>query len=179
MEIEPRDTWKMNYDSAAEYWIQKDKKSKKMKQPELMQAIEQFIGAHNTCALATGSEDFVRCTPIEYNYVDGAFYLFSEGGLKFRALRDNSNVCMAIYEPYDGFGKLKGMQVTGKAAMVEPFTNEYNKLLEIKKIPLEMIKKLQQPMNLIKITPMVIDYLNSDFKKDGFGSRQQINIGCF
>jgi hypothetical protein len=166
----------MDYDSAAEYWIQKDKNSKKMKESELMCAMEQFIRGHNTGALATGAGNFVRCTPIEYNYVDGVFYLFSEGGLKFRALRDNSNVCLAIYEPYDGFGKLKGMQVSGKAGLVEPFTDEYNKLLVVKKIPLEMIKKMQQPMNLIKIIPMVIDYLNSEFKKQGFGSRQQLRM---
>lgn len=164
----------MNYDSAAEYWIQKDKNSKKMEKSELMCVVEQFIKAHNTCALATGAGEFVRCTPIEYNYVDGVFYLFSEGGLKFRALRDNSNVCVAIYEPYDGFDKLKGMQVSGEADIVEPFTDEYNKLLAVKKIPLEMMKKLPQPMNLIKITPVVIDYLNADFKKDGFQSRQQL-----
>jgi uncharacterized protein YhbP (UPF0306 family) len=167
----------MDYDSAAEYWIQKDKSAKKMPKSELLGAMEQFIEAHNTCALATGAEDFVRCTPIEYNYVDGAFYMLSEGGLKFRALRDNKNVCLAIFEPYSGFGNLKGMQVSGKAEMVEPFTYEYNRLLEVKKIPLEAIRKLPQQLHLIKITPVVIDYLNSDFKKDGFDSRQQFRFG--
>jgi general stress protein 26 len=166
----------MDYGSAAEYWIQKDKSSIKMQREELFGAMELFIEEHNTCALATGAEDFVRCTPIEYNYVDGAFYLLSEGGLKFRALRDNKNVCLAIFEPYSGFGHLKGMQVSGKADMVEPFTEEYNRLLGVKKIPLEAIRKLPQPLHLIKITPVEIDYLNSDFKKDGFDSRQQLKF---
>ena len=167
----------MDYDAAAEYWIQKDKNSARMPKEELLVAMEQFIKAHNTCALATGAGDFVRCTPIEYNYVDGAFYLLSEGGLKFRALRDNKNVCLAIFESYSGFGNLKGMQVSGKADMVEPYSDEYNRLLEIKKIPLEAIKKLPQQLHLVKITPTVIDYLNSDFKKDGFDSRQQLQFG--
>ena len=167
----------MDYDAAAEYWMEKDKDSVKMPEKELLSVMEKFIEAHNTCALATGAGDFVRCTPIEFNYVGGAFYLLSEGGLKFRALRDNKNVCLAIFEPYSGFGNLKGMQVSGKAAIVEPFTEEYNQLLEVKKLPLEAIKKLPQPLHLIKVTPVVIDFLNSDFKKDGFGSRQQLRLG--
>lgn len=167
----------MDYDAAAEYWMEKDKDSVKMPEKELLSVMEKFIEAHNTCALATGAGDFVRCTPIEFNYVGGAFYLLSEGGLKFRALRDNKNVCLAIFEPYSGFGNLKGMQVSGKAAIVEPFSEEYNQLLEVKKLPLEAIKKLPQPLHLIKVTPVVIGFLNSDFKKDGFGSRQQLRLG--
>ena len=53
-----------------------------------------FIQEHKVCALATGSGEYVRCTPIEYNFVDGAFYLFSEGGMKFKGLKDNKNVCL-------------------------------------------------------------------------------------
>lgn len=41
---------------------------------------------HHICALAAGAGDFIRCTPIEYNWVNQAFWLFSEGGLKFRAI---------------------------------------------------------------------------------------------
>jgi general stress protein 26 len=168
--------WNMDYDAASNYWIVKDKEAKKMKRPELMKVMEQFIKTHNTCALATGSDDFVRCTPIEYNYLKGAFYLFSEGGLKFRALRDNKNVCMAIYESYSGFGTLKGMQVSGIAEIIEPFSEEYDRLLTYKKIPKEAMQKLPQPMNLIKVVPTVIDYLDSDLKKNGYGSRQQIRL---
>jgi nitroimidazol reductase NimA-like FMN-containing flavoprotein (pyridoxamine 5'-phosphate oxidase superfamily) len=87
----------MNYEKAASYWIEKDKESVKMDLDILKQKISEFISKHNTCALAVATGDFVRCTPIEYNYVDGIFYLFSEGGLKFKALKDNKNVCLAIY----------------------------------------------------------------------------------
>ena len=34
-------------------------------------------------------------------------------------------------------------------------------------------KKLPDDINLIKIVPERIDFLNSDFKKDGYGSRQE------
>ncbi len=140
----------------------------------LKNKIEQFIAAHNTCALATACDGFVRCTPIEYNYIGGFFYLFSEGGLKFKALKENKQVALAIYESYGGFGKLKGLQVTGSAEIVEPFSGEYLKLLEHKKIPLEAMKKLPQPMHLIKIIPSGYDYLDSDLKTEGVSIRQHI-----
>ena len=81
--------WEIDYDAAAEHWINKDKESVHMDSAALEEKIEDFIKANNTGALATASGDFVRCTPIEYNYIGGAFYLLSEGGLKFKALKDN------------------------------------------------------------------------------------------
>jgi len=164
--------WEMDYDTAASYWTEKARDSAKMELETLKERIDSFITGHNTCALATASADMVRCTPIEYNYLDGIFYLFSEGGLKFKALKENRRVGMAIYEPYDGFGNLKSLQVEGNAEIIEPFSDEYMKLLEYKKISVEAIKKMPHPMNLIKIVPDSFDYLDSDLKKDGFDIRQ-------
>ena len=41
-----------------------------------------------------------------------------------------------------------------------------------KKIPLEALKKLNHPMNLICVEPDKIEALFSDFKEDGYDSRQ-------
>lgn len=166
----------MNYDEAAEYWIEKDRDSVHMDQTALKDRVEAFISAHNTCALATASGDFVRCTPIEYNYLNGCFYLFSEGGLKFKSLKGNKHIALAIYEPYSGFQNLKSLQVMGTAEMVEPFSEEYRILLKHKHIPEDKMKKLPSPMNLIKIMPGSYDYLDSDLKKDGFGNRQHLDV---
>ena len=164
--------WEMDYESAANHWIGKDKESVHMEEAPLKERIENFIVGHNTCALATASADMVRNTPIEYNYVDGDFYFFSEGGLKFKGLKENKNVGIASYEPYGGFANLKSLQVEGVASMVEPFSEEYLRIMECKKIPVEAMKKLPQPMNLLKVVPVSFDYLDSDLKKEGFGSRQ-------
>lgn len=147
-----------------------------MERKDLLTVMENYITQNNTCALATSNGNLVRCTPIEYSYVDGNFYLFSEGGLKFAALKDNKNVCMAIFDKYTGWGKLNGMQVTGIAEVVEPFSDEYINFINYKKIPLEAIKKLDNTMNLIKIIPTRIDYLCSHFKKNGYDSRQFIEF---
>ena len=91
-------------------------------------------------------------------------------------MKVNKHGGLAIYEPYAGLGKLQSLQVTGTAEMVEPFSEEYLKLLDYKKIPVEAIRKLPQPMNLIKVTPEAYDYLDSDLKNDGFGSRQHLDV---
>ncbi len=83
---------------------------------------------------------------------------------------------IAIFELYGGFGQLKSLQVQGGADMVEPFSDEYLMLMEHKKIPVKAMKKLPQAMNLIKVVPTTYDYLDFELKKDGFGSRQYLEV---
>ena len=60
--------------------------------------------------------------------------------------------------------------------MIEPFSEEYNKLLDYKKIPIEGMKKLSKAMNLIKVVPKSFDLLDSDLKKEGVDSRQHLDV---
>lgn len=164
------------FEQATEYWKKKDAVGRKMNREALAVAVEKYIQSHNTCALATGAGMFVRCTPIEYSYHDSAFWMFSEGGMKFAALEQNCNVCLAIYDAYDGFGKLSGMQINGEAELVEPYSQEYDAAAAIKKIPLETLKKLTSPMHLIKVMPKHIDLLYSAFREQGFDCRQSMEF---
>ena len=166
--------YEIDYDAAASFWTEKDRESVRMDRAALMERITAFLSEHNTCALATASADGVRNTPIEYCYVDGSFYFFSEGGRKFLGLKENKHVGIAVFEPYSGFGKLKGLQVEGTAEMVEPFSQEYLKLMEHRKIPVDAMKRLPQPMHLIKVVPRTYDYLDSGLKDEGYGSRQRV-----
>ena len=168
--------WEPDYNEQVNYWIEKDRNSKKLEPDKLKERIEAFLAERKTCALATAAGDFVRCTPIEYNYLDGAFYLFSEGGLKFKALQNNKNVSLAIFDSYDGFGNLKGLQVQGTVSLIEPFSEEYIILLDHKKIPVEGMRKLPKAMNLIKVAPTSFDLLDSDLKQEGVDSRQHLDV---
>lgn len=174
--VENTDLSHETYEQAANYWKEKDAQSTKIPQEALKQAVESYIRENNTCALATAAGDFVRCTPVEYVYHKNAFWIFSEGGEKFYALEKNKNVCLSIFDKYEGFGKLKGMQVTGIVAIVEPFSEEYTELAAVRKIPLEALKKMSHPMNLIKIMPKKIEFVNSEFKKEGADSRQVLHF---
>lgn len=167
----------MDFGKAASYWTDREDEAGAMERGALVQEVEEFIAARNTCALATaGLDGFVRCTPIEYTYMDGAFWMLSEGGLKFRALESNRNVCLAIYDAYEGFGKLNGMQVMGRARIIEPWSDEYLALLAYKGIDAERLRKLPTEMHLIEVVPESIDLLCSSLKERGFDSRQHLEL---
>ena len=73
------------FEKAADYW--KNKGITAMPKEELKKAVEEYIAANNTCALATGTGDYVRCTPIEYSYHNDKFWMFSEGGEVLRRMK--------------------------------------------------------------------------------------------
>lgn len=164
----------MDYEKAASYWEEKSAASAGMDREELWAEMKKFIETHNTCALATGCGDFVRCTPIEYSFWKGKFWMLSEGGMKFHALKSNRNVCLAIYDAYTGFQNLGGMQVTGTASLTETMSEEYLGLLTFRKLPAESVRKLPQELHLIGVVPQRIDFLWSGFKKLGFDARQSL-----
>ena len=162
------------FDQAAVYWTDKENGEKRMPEDELRSAIDTFLTGHNTCALATGSGDFVRCTPLEYAWRADAIWIFSEGGLKFRGLKGNDKVSVAVFEPYDGFGKLASAQVTGTAKLVAADDPAFAEAAAAKGIPAAALEKIVSRLHLIKIVPSRIDYLCSDLKAQGYDARQHL-----
>ena len=157
---------------AESFCTRKDETEKKMDSGAVYSWINDFLSDHKVLALATAAVDFVRCTPLEYTWHDGALWIFTEGGLKFKALRQNKNVAAAVFETNPSFGGLKSIQIEGTVEIPELYSEEYNQAAAFRKIPLKTLQKLTEPMWLLKITPSEITCLNSDFKKDGYGSRQ-------
>jgi hypothetical protein len=145
----------------------------------LKEKIEEFVKSHNTLTLAAAKGDWVRCTPLEYIYLDGMFYIISEGGLKCKGLWQNENVSAAIYKEYTSMGDLKGLQITGKAAFVEPFGEEYTRVFSIKNIAPEKLLQLAVTLYLIRICPTKYEMLDSDFKNEGFDVKQSIDQPAF
>ncbi len=164
------------FTQAAEYWKRKAEGSRKMERAPLLAAIEAYLAANNTCALATGAGDFVRCTPIEYVWREGCFWLFSEGGEKFVGLESNPNVSLAVFDKFEGFGKLHGLQVMGTAEIIEPFSERYNAAAAARGIPLDALRKMQPPMHLICVRPARMDFTCSDFKPQGYDMRQSLTL---
>jgi hypothetical protein len=118
------------------------------------------------------TKDFIRCMPLAYSWHDGALWIFTEGALKFKALKENKHIEAAVFETSTSFGGLKSAQIQGTAEVVELFSEAYNAEAAFRKISITTLKKLPEPMWLIKIVPDAITVLNSDFKKAGYGSRQ-------
>jgi menaquinone-dependent protoporphyrinogen IX oxidase len=141
---------------------------------KLKTAIDEFLSSHNTCTLATCHLDSVRSTPIEYNYYNGFLYLLSEGGEKFANLLLNKNVSVSIYEDFDKMNNLKGMQISGHASLIE-HNEEFNSVLEFKGLDIKFIKSMPIKMNMIKIVPDKIEFLNSKFLDEGYNIKQIYN----
>lgn len=160
------------YEDASTFWTRRDQKENKLDPDELLNWIESFLSSHKVLALASGGESFIRCTPLEYSWHHGALWIFSEGGLKFKGLKENKHVAAAIFDPDPSFSGLKSMQIAGTAEIVNPDSDEYKAAAAFKNIPLETLEKLPETMWLIKIIPSEFTCLDSDFKKKGFGSRQ-------
>ncbi len=167
---------KKEYSRAENYWKTYDEASLKMERNAIWTFADKYLSEHSTCVLATGYNDFVRCTPIEYTWINHSFYLLSEGGMKFKALSENKNVSLAIFESYKGFRNIASIVVTGKAELIEYDNEEYHMLLEHKKIPKDAIQKLTHPMYLIKVIPEAMELLFSEFKASGFDLRQQLTF---
>lgn len=169
---EINDMTEEQYTMARTFWTRKDSTQRKMDPDALYEWIGRFLSCHRVLALATGTGDYIRCTPLEYTWHDDALWIFTEGGLKFKGLKNNRNIAAAIFDTTADFGTLKSLQIEGTAEIAELFSEEYKAAAAFRKIPLEMLKKLPEPMWLLKITPTEITCLNSEFKKEGFGSRQ-------
>jgi menaquinone-dependent protoporphyrinogen IX oxidase/uncharacterized protein YhbP (UPF0306 family) len=137
-------------------------------------AIDEFLSTHNTCTLATCHQNNVRSTPIEYNYYNGSLYLLTEGGEKFSNLILNKNVSVSVYEDFNGMNNLKGMQITGQASMIED-NDEFNSVLEFKGLNIDFVKSMPIKMNMVKIIPDKIEFLNSQFKNEGYNAKQIYN----
>jgi nitroimidazol reductase NimA-like FMN-containing flavoprotein (pyridoxamine 5'-phosphate oxidase superfamily) len=164
------------FDEAARYWIEKEATSARMPREELQQAIDAFLGTRGVCALATASSDLVRCTPLEYAYRDGRFLIFSEGGLKFHALKESRNVCLAVFNPSYEFGKLESVQVTGIAEIVDPTSEEYERAAKARGFSGAVLERMRTRLHLIEVAPTRIDYLCSALKKRGFDARQWVEL---
>ncbi|GKX29665.1 hypothetical protein SH1V18_21450 [Vallitalea longa] len=128
--------------------------------------VEKFLKEHNNCTLSTGYDNMVRSTPVEYTYDDGYMYILSEGGFKFANLLLNDNVSVAIYEQFHGMNTILGMQITGKARIIEDGSQEYNSYLDKRKIKED---KLPSPLHLIKIKVESAEILSYELNEMGYG----------
>ena len=153
--------------------VEEIKKSEKtMPDERLQEEIDKFINSKNTCTLSTGDNDFVRGTPIEFIYNERNFYFITEGGLKYRGIIKNKKAAITLYDDYSGFNNLKGLQMQGDAEIVPLNSDEYMKVIKLKGLKEEFLKNVPINMNVIKVKINRYEFLNSDFKKEGFDAKQ-------
>lgn len=140
--------------------------------PDVLKVMEDFLDKHNTGVLATGWGRHVRATPIEYVYEHGHLYIFSEGCGKFAHLYRNDQVSFAIFEPFKDFQHLAGLQLYGKARIIEPEEDEYATIAKTRRIPVEKLRAMPVMLHIIDITLTNAVFLWAGFTKQGKGPRQ-------
>jgi len=173
-DIEQKGDFIMDFQAAQNFWVEKDKKGKKMPDGELLDIIVAYIKRHNTMALATGYGDFVRNTPIEYEWYKDAFWFLSEGGMKYIALEKNRNVCIAIFDQMDP--ACHGLQVMGKVEFIGPDSKEYREFLEYRHIGSDAFSQMPYPMPMMRAVPITADYFDSTMRQKGFFVRQHYDF---
>ena len=138
---------------------------------ELEKVIAEYLDQHNVLHLATGRDNDVRSTPLEYFNHGLTVYIFSEGGGKFANLKANLNVSYSIadpYEPAEDFFGASGLQAWGIASTFKKNDNmkKYEEIHQysrnqdaMKKQGLEQMAS-QVNFNVITIEPLKFRYLN-------------------
>ena len=163
-------------EAAASYWTEHAAKEAAMAQNQLKAAFSKLIREHNTCALATAPDNQPRCTPVEYLYAEGCLWIFSEGGLKFKALAQNDRVGLAVFDAYAGFSSLNSVQLTARAEIVTPWSETYLRIAALRNLSEAALRRLPHTLHLIRMIPLEAELLCSDFKKQGFSPRQHLDF---
>lgn len=154
----------------------RDRSQNDMPETEIRQAVEKFLQSHNTCALCTSRPGYVRGTPIEYSYKDACLYMFSEGGEKFANLLLNPKVSVSVYDPYEGFDKLGGLQLTGAAELIREDHPDYEPILVSRGFSTKKFSRLPVQMNVIRIRIEKAEFMWSGFSKRGFEVKQSCSF---
>ena len=164
----------MDYKAAADFWLKKDKDAVKMPPDALAKELDAFLKEQKVCTLAAADGDFIRCTPLTYAYLDGKFYIFSEGGLKFRALEKNKNVALEVHAEYHGVGSAKSVQVTGVAEVIGADDRDFVARADAAGMNGASLKKMG--LVLIVVTAERLEYLNSTLRERGYCPRQSLAL---
>lgn len=144
--------------------------------PEVRALVMDGLAARSTCTLCTGHGDEVRATPIEYQLLDERLYLFSEGGEKFAHLLVNPRVSVAVYDPYVSMTTLFGIQLTGRATVVEAWSAEYRRALDAKGLTAERVRSLPVQMHLIRVEIEEAELVSGEAQRRGYAARQRLRL---
>jgi nitroimidazol reductase NimA-like FMN-containing flavoprotein (pyridoxamine 5'-phosphate oxidase superfamily) len=155
--------------------------AKRMPTKDLKKRIMQFLNDQNMSVLATCGNGIPRATPIEYHSKGLIIYFVGEPGTKLKNIKDNPNVSVGIFLPYEGWDSAKGAQITGKAKIISRKNlDEFKEGLKAcnwEKIAKEMgLKSFPGTVELVKVDPEKIEYIDMSLRQLGYSPRQELNI---
>ncbi|MBC2576436.1 hypothetical protein [Peptostreptococcus canis] len=149
---------------------------KQFDRDKLKEIIEDISINHKVMSLSSSTNDITRTTPIEYMYIDGNYYVITEGGLKFANIYINDKVSFSINDEFTTMNKVLGVQCDGIASVIDMYSEEYYKIMSTKGISKENLNNLVINLYLIKIVPKNYTILNYEFKKEGYDFYQYLSL---
>jgi nitroimidazol reductase NimA-like FMN-containing flavoprotein (pyridoxamine 5'-phosphate oxidase superfamily) len=155
---------------------------KRMPPKELEKRIIKFLEEQNMCVLATCSSDIPRATPIEYHSKGTTIYFVGEPGTKLENIKINPSVSVGIFHPYIGWDSAKGAQITGKARIIsrenstefEEGLTAYQWEKTAKELGLKTFP--ETGVELVKVEPGKIEFIDMSLKRIGCSPRQIFNV---
>jgi len=149
---------------------------------DLEKRIIQFLKKQNMCVLATCGDNVPRATPVEYRSKGITIYFVGEPGTKLENLKKNPNVSIGVFLPYIGWDSAKGVQITGKAKIISrENSTEFEEGLaayQWEKTAKELGLKTfpETGVELVKVEPEKIEFIDMSLKKLGYSPRQTLNV---
>ncbi len=139
---------------------------------ELEDLIARFLHTHSTCVIATCSDSLPRASTVEFFPVGLMLFILTEGGRKIENIRKNPQVSIAISDAFTDWASLRGLQMSGaaeigtKGSMIfEEGRNAYKNRRGLKRA------SLPDFMNVIKVIPIQIEYIDTRLAKKGYPIR--------
>ena len=165
--------------SVAYPWVEPPWPDKKLPREELENHIEQLLGSTNMCVLATCNEDGPIASPIEYWAEGLEIYMLPDPGTpKLRAMQDDPRVCYAVHQQYHGWHSARGVQVFGRAEIIEPHAPGWDHAMEIfhwrpwmEDLGMDASKPFDR--QVAKIVPDKILYVQTWLWKNGYSAKQR------
>ena len=147
---------------------------------KLKKRITKFLKSTNMCVLATCSDNVPRATPIEYRSEGLTIYFVGEPGTKLANIAKNPKVSVGIFLPYEGWDSAKGAQLTGHARIISRDNRaEFKQGLKAYKWERAAkeigIKEFPHTIELIRVDPEKIEFIDMSLKKIGFSARQVLD----
>ena len=149
---------------------------------DLEKRIIQFLKKQNMCVLATCGDNVPRATPVEYRSKGITIYFVGEPGIKLENMKKNPNVSIGVFLPYIGWDSAKGAQITGKAKIIfRENSTEFKEGLaayQWEKTAKELGLKTfpETGVELVKVEPEKIEFIDMSLKKLGYSPRQTLNV---
>jgi len=150
---------------------------KEFTQKELEDLITEFMKARATCVMATCSDSMPRASTVEFFPSGLTIYILTEGGRKVENIKKNPQVSIAISDAFTNWESLRGLQITGAAEIGTKGSEIFQEgLTAYRKRRGKQDAALPDFMNVVKIMPIQMEYIDTRLAKRGYPIRNILSL---